>query len=88
MKVSNDFILREIAGEYLLVPVGAAAVKFNGLITLNGTGRTLFLALGSEVTEEELVDALTAEYEVDRDTAKADTAEFLQQLRAIGALVE
>ena len=88
MKVSNDFILREIAGEYLLVPVGAAAAKFNGLITLNETGNTIFQALNEDRTVEELTDVVTGEYEVDHDTAKVDVEEFLQQLRQVGALIE
>lgn len=88
MKASNEFILREIAGEYILVPVGTAAVQFNGLITLNETARTIFLALAQERTVEELTDAVIAEYEVDRETARADVEEFLQQLRQVGALVE
>ena len=88
MKASKDFILREIAGEHILVPVGAAAARFNGLITLNETGRTLFLALAQERSPEELTDALTAEYEVDPETARADVAGFLDQLRQVGALVE
>ena len=33
MKVSKDFILREIAGEYILVPTGASAAKINGLLS-------------------------------------------------------
>lgn len=88
MKASNEFILREIAGEYILVPVGTAAVQFNGLITLNETARTIFLALAQERTVEELTDAVIAEYEVDRETARADVEAFLQQLRQVGALVE
>lgn len=88
MKVSSDFILREIAGEFILVPVGSAAAQFNGLITLNETARTIFLALAQECTVEELTDAVTAEYEVDRETARADVEEFLRQLREVGALVE
>lgn len=88
MKVSNDFILREIAGEYLLVPVGNAAAKFNGLITLNETAHTIFQALSEERTVEELTTIVTSEYEVDDDTARADVDEFIQQLRQIGALVE
>ena len=88
MKVSSDFILREIAGEFILVPVGSAAAQFNGLITLNETARTIFLALAQQRTVEELTDAVTAEYEVDRETARADVEEFLRQLREVGALVE
>lgn len=88
MKVSNEFILREIAGETLLVPVGSAAAKFNGLIALNGTARTIFLALAQECTVEELTALVTAEYDVDRETARGDVEEFVEQLRQIGALVE
>lgn len=72
----------------MLIPVGAAAAKFNGLITLNETGATIFKALAQETTLEALVDAVTAEYDIDRDTARNDAEEFLQQLRLAGALVE
>ncbi|MBP3312213.1 MAG: PqqD family protein [Butyricicoccus sp.] len=88
MKVSNDFILREIAGEYILVPVGAAAAKFNGLITLNELGKFIFEALADDCTLEQLVDKITAEYDVDAATAAADAEEFLGELRGIGALLD
>ena len=55
MKVSKDYILREIAGEFMLVPVGAAAAKFNGLITMNEIGTFIFKQLGEEQTEESLL---------------------------------
>ena len=35
MKRNTDFMLRDIAGEVILVPTGAATQKFNGMITLN-----------------------------------------------------
>lgn len=88
MKVSKDFILREIAGEYILVPVGAAAAKFNGLITMNELGKFIFDLLAQERTVDELAEKITEEYDVSRDVALTDTKEFLQQLRDIGALVE
>lgn len=88
MKENQNFILREIAGEFMLIPVGAAAEKFNGLITLNETGAILFKALSQDVTLEALVDAVTAEYDIDRNTATADAEEFLQYLQKIDALVE
>ena len=88
MRASNQFIMREIAGEYLLVPVGVAASKFNGLITMNEIGNFIFQTLQTEQTEETLVDAILGEYEIDRETAQNDLREFLQQMREIGALVE
>ena len=83
MRASNQFIMREIAGEYLLVPVGAAASKFNGLITMNEIGNFIFQTLQTEQTEETLVDAILGEYEIDRETAQNDLREFLQQMADI-----
>lgn len=88
MKVSNDFIMREIAGEYILVPVGAAAMKFNGLITMNELGSFIFGLLQEERSLQELAEKIIAEYDVSLETARSDAEEFLQQLREIGALVE
>ena len=38
MQVSKDYLLRTIAGETILIPSGAAAQKFNGLVTVNAIG--------------------------------------------------
>ena len=81
MRVSKEFILREIAGENILVPVGTAAVNFNGLISMNGVGRFIFDLLAEERTARELADRVCGEYDVPLE-------EFLQQLRDIGALIE
>ena len=88
MKVSKEFILREIAGENILVPIGTAAAHFNGLISMNEVGRFLFDLLAEEHTAQELADRVCGEYDVARETALQDVEEFLQQLREIGALVE
>ena len=88
MRVSKEFILREIAGENILVPVGAAAVNFNGLISMNGVGRFIFDLLTEERTARELADRVCGEYDVPPETALRDVEEFLQQLRDIGALIE
>ena len=37
MKTHPDFILRQIAGENILVPCGEAAKRLSGLINLNST---------------------------------------------------
>ncbi len=86
MKASKDFILREIAGEYILVPAGAASARLNGLITLNELGWFIFKTLEKEQTLADLTDAITAEYDVERTVAQADALEFLHQLEEVGAL--
>ena len=81
MKVKSGFILREIAGEYIIVPTGRAAIDFNGLITVNEVGRFLWDELQKEISEEELVARVLDEYEIDRETALADVKEFLGTLK-------
>lgn len=81
MKISNQFILRQIAGEYIIIPCGKTTLTFNGMITVNEQGAFLWNQLKEEISESELVDAVLAEYEIDRPTAQADVAEFLEILR-------
>lgn len=87
MKIDKQFILRKIAGDYVIIPTGKTALAFNGMITVNEQGAFLWQQLGDETTEEQLVDALLNEYDVDRKTAQEDVAEFLQVLRHYDILV-
>ncbi len=73
-----DFIFREIAGEYILVPVGKAAERFSGLAALNGTGRFLWELLSRERTFRELYVALAAEYDLTEEAGRQDAADFLR----------
>ena len=81
MRISDQFILRQIAGEYIIIPTGQTTLKFNGMITVNEQGAFLWEALKEEITEDALIDALLEEYDTDRQTAQADVAEFLEVLR-------
>lgn len=86
MKIEKSFVLREIAGEYIIVPTGNTALDFNGLITVNEVGMFLWNLLQNEVTEEDLICRTMEEYEVDRETVKGDIEEFLEKLRVSGIL--
>lgn len=88
MRISEQFMLRQVADEYLVIPVGEAALKLRGLIALSESGSLLYRRLQSGCTEEELVSALLMEYDIDPATARADTAAFLEQMRAMGILIE
>ncbi len=86
MIIKKELITREIAGEVILVPVGKSVLESNGLFALNELGAFLWKQLPTVQTEDELVELVLAEYEVDRETAKSDTAEFMQKLRDMGIL--
>ena len=86
MQVSKDLILREVAGEYILIPVGKAALKIHGMINLSESAVFLWKKLQEDCTEEELVQALLKEYDIDRETAAADVRELIEQMQKIGVM--
>ena len=88
MKLKSDFLLREIAGTYIVVPIGARVIDFKGMIKLNDSGKFLWDCLGEDISSEELLRRFMDEYEVDEETAKADITAFLNQSREVGLIVE
>ena len=85
MKLKDDFILRNIAGQTVVLPSGGD-LDLNMMITLNGTGAFLWERLQQETDEATLVAALLAEYDVDEARASAAVTAFVQKLEANGFL--
>lgn len=81
MTPKYEFVVREVAGETLLIPVGTATLSLNGMVVLNDCGKFLWELLPGAESEASLVEALLDEYDVDRATASQDVREFLDSLR-------
>lgn len=81
MRLNGTFTLREVAGEVLVIPVGKTALELNGMIILNPVSKVIWERLEKGATGEELLDAVLDSFEVEPDVAKADIAEFLNELR-------
>lgn len=87
MKLKQGFIMRQIAGETIVVPSGDE-LKLNMMITLNDTGKFLWQHLESGADMDELVQALLAEYDVDEQTARLGAEGFVAKLNERGFLDE
>lgn len=81
MKIKDGYLLREVAGTHIVVPIGAGAMDFSGVISLNEVGAFIWNQLESETTKEKILEALLSEYNVDRETALADIDEFIEKLK-------
>ncbi|WP_044956389.1 PqqD family protein [Blautia wexlerae] len=88
MKIDKNFVLREIAGEYIIIPTGRTALEFNGLITVNEVGMELWKMLQKDVTFDDLLNGILEEYDVDENAAREDIQEFLDRLVKGGILTE
>ena len=85
MKIKEGFLLRQVAGQTVVLPTGAD-LDLNMMITMNDTGAFLWEQLQAETDEAALVDALLAEYDVDRETARKSVAAFVEKLKGHGFL--
>ena len=85
MKLKDGFILRQVAGETVVIPSGDE-LDLNMMITLNGTGKFLWEHLEQGAEKEDLVKALLAEYDVDEATAAAGVDAFVSKLEIHGFL--
>ena len=81
MKIKNNFVLKKIAGSYVVVPVRTRAVDFSGIIKLTESGAFLWKLLEKGADRDELIKKMLEEYAVDEAPAAADIDRFVAKLR-------
>lgn len=86
MKIKDGFVLREIAGTWVVLPLAKKSADFNGMITLNESGLLLWKRLEQGATREDLISLLTEEYEVGEEIASADVDKFLLGISKSGCI--
>ena len=86
MKINENFVLREVAGSWVVIPIGEKSVDFNGMMNLNESGVLLWRELEKGAEKEDLISALTAEYEVSAEEAGEDIDAFVEILKKAGCL--
>lgn len=84
MKIKSGFVLREVGGDSVVVPVGERSKTFHGMINLNETGAFIWQFFSAEHTQEECVDALCGKYLVSREQAERDVEKFVAAMRTGG----
>lgn len=88
MKIKEGYLLREVAGSNIVVPVGSGAMDFSGVITLNEVGSFIWKLLENDTTKEEILSNLLNEYDVDKAMAESDIDEFINKLKGADLLAD
>lgn len=88
MKLLSNVFVTEMEDGFVAVATGKAARKFSGMIQMNATAAFIVNNLQKKTTEEKLVAALLAEYEVSEDAARRNVDGVLSKLREAGWLDE
>lgn len=82
--IKQGFIVREIAGEYIAVPVDSSCGK--SIVVFNPVSYFLWQELKREKSFDELLEAMLKNYEISEEEAKNDLNDFLVQLEENGLL--
>ena len=88
MKIRGEFIIHRIADDIVAIPVGNAALEFNGMLLLNEVSKVIWDCLERECDLPGIVTAVTDAFDVSAEEAEADIIEFLQELRSAHFLEE
>ena len=86
MKIKSGYVLREIVGEYFIIPIGSESINNNRMITVNEAGKTLWDALQKDISVDGLMKIMLDTYDVDEQILRADVDSFLETLRGAGLL--
>lgn len=87
MKVKDGYLLREVAGNYIIVAIGDEAVDFDGIITVNELGAFIWKILEEDTETENIVAKILEEYDVSEDVVKDDVEKFIDKLKKAELLV-
>lgn len=87
MKIKGTFVLREVMGQNVVVPVGETSKNFHGMIKLNVTGAEIWKDIEKGLTKEQIAQKITENYEgVERNEALLKVENFLNKLQDAGII--
>lgn len=87
-KANPDFLLRNVAGEAVLVPVGEAGIFENSVISLNDTCRFLWQAFQEPRTVEDVIVEARKEYSDPDGELERGVKDFVREYLRYGLLKE
>jgi len=77
---SPSVVTRKTGNEYILVPVANNIADMTSVYTLNETGAFIWDQIDGKRDVEEIIIALTGEYEIDFETAGEDVFAFIENM--------
>ncbi len=82
IKASNDYVLRNIVDEYILLPVGEKQKEFQGAIRINEISAFVWKIISEETKFDVILNQILSEYEIDKQTAENDLKQLINQFAA------
>lgn len=84
--IKGAYTLRQIAGEYLAIPISNEAGDDANIVILNPVSQVIWGKLEAGATFNEILDAVVKEFNVEKEEATEDIKDFLENLENSGLL--
>lgn len=84
---SPDMVFRQIADEYVLVPIRHDVADMEAVFTLGGVGARIWELLDGERDGYAVLGQILEEYDVAAEEARKDLVEFLEDLLAVQGIL-
>ena len=89
MKLNENFVMRDVIGEKIIVAKEGYIIDFHRLVTLNETAAFIWQKAEEQgtFTIDSLVEPLCNEYEVDKDTARKCISDLIDDWKKLKLIV-
>ena len=85
-KVKDCFEMKQVAGDYIVIPRGSMSIDFGAVVVFNESGAFLWNELKQYASADGLTEKLAAHYGIEPDAARKDADAFLQKMDDSGLL--
>ena len=86
MKLNEGFVIQKIGDSFYAVPVTKNSAIGNSMIKLNETAHLIWKSIEAGLSMEKTAEAVSSEYNVDKEKALNDVKSFCVQLGKVGIL--
>lgn len=86
MKLKDGFVIRCIADEYMMIPVGNTMQDFSGVVVLNEVSAFILEHMQNPISKEDLLDLIVAEYDVAPEIAEKDLGVLIEKFQGYGMI--
>ena len=80
MRIKDGFVLRQVAGQFVVIATGEASRNFHGMIKLNQTGADVWNGIAKGKTIEEIAGDWASDYGIEEAEARQDAEALLRKM--------
>lgn len=86
-KKKDEIITKQVADEYILVPIQNKVSDMDNIYTLNQTGGFIWEQINGKKTIGQIIETIANEFDTNKETASKDVFSFFRQVEEMLILI-